>query len=419
MHAFGVTRWTEMLRGSLLVLVALVLSACSAGSILTDAPAPGGAGAKGRPVPPIAFQQITGIPPSKLAELKGALSSAGGQHDVVFVGGGSQPGTFSLSATFRATSESDGVRLVYQWQLRDAEGVLMDNIDGEENAGVYSGPDPWGGVSTGVLDRIARRTAEAVARKLNQMGYATRLARLTAPPAELFAKAAPDAAREIDFETVHGPGMGAIGAAMLVGADQVVVHEEIEPTVASVAPLKDEGLMPKVTFLDEPGAAPPPGSDEGLLASAAEPLPQEATAPAQKQQKPAARTENPRKKVKPGQREIRAVAVVPVKGSPGGGDGELTAAMRKTLSAAGWPVVSKPQPDALTIIGRVKLAAKGEAQSVSVRWEVQTPDGKTLGEVKQANDVPKGALDQGWGPAATAVAQAAAPGIYDIVKRFQ
>ena len=419
MHAFGVTRWPDMLRGALLGLLALVLAACSAGSILTDAPAPGGAGAKGRPVPPIAFQQITGIPPSKLAELKGALSSAGGLHDLGFVQGSSQPGVFSISGTFRATSESDGVRLVYQWQLRDAEGVLMDNIDGEENAGVYSGADPWAGVSTAVLDRIARRTAEAVARKLNQMGYATRLARLTAPPAELFAKADPGAAREIDFETVHGPGMGAIGAAMLVGADQIVVHEEIEPTVASVAPLKGEGLMPKVTFLEEPGAAPPPADDAGLLASAAEPLPEEAAPPAQ-QQKPAAKAEKAaNKKLKPGQREIRAVAVVPVKGSPGGGDTELTAAMRKTLSAAGWPVVSKPQPDALTIIGRVKLAAKGDAQSVSVRWEVQTPDGKTLGEVKQANDVPKGALDKGWGPAATAVAQAAAPGIYDIVKRFQ
>ena len=114
------------------------------------------------------------------------------------------------------------------------------------------------------------------------------------------------------------------------------------------------------------------------------------------------------------------MAVVAVKGSPGGGDAELTAALRKTLIDAGWPVVTKPQPDALTIIGRVKVASKGEAsQSVSVRWEVQSPDGKTLGDVKQANDVPRGALDGGWGPAAFAVAEAAATGIFDIVNRFQ
>ena len=118
--------------------------------------------------------------------------------------------------------------------------------------------------------------------------------------------------------------------------------------------------------------------------------------------------------------QIRAVAVISVKGSPGGGDAELTAAMRKTLAAAGWPVVTKRAPDALTIVGRVKVAAKGTAnQSVSVRWEVQSPDGKTLGDVKQANDVPNGTLDQGWGPAAFAVAEAAAGGIFDIVNRFQ
>ena len=93
--------------------------------------------------------------------------------------------------------------------------------------------------------------------------------------------------------------------------------------------------------------------------------------------------------------------------------------MRKTLSAAGWPVVSKPQADALTIVGRVKVAPKGKGQSVSVRWEVKSPDGKTLGDVKQANDVPMGALDQGWGPAALAVTEAAATGIFDIVKRYQ
>jgi hypothetical protein len=144
------------------------------------------------------------------------------------------------------------------------------------------------------------------------------------------------------------------------------------------------------------------------------------------EQPPAAEAASPPKsapkaegKAKPGQREIRAVAVVPVKGSPGGGDAELTAAMRKTLSAAGWPVVSKPQADALTIVGRVKVAAKGKSQTVSLRWEVQSPDGKTLGDVKQSNEVPAGALDQGWGPAALAVAEAAASGIFDIVTRYR
>jgi len=408
-------RARELLRrlssGVMLAVLGLMLAACSAGSILTDS---GSASLepKGKSVPPVAIEDIKGIPPANLADLKAALSSAGGQHDIGFVEGSFQSGVFGLSGNFRASSGSTGVRLVYQFQFRDGEGVLIDNIDGEENAGLYSGADPWGGVSTSVLDRIARRTAEAMARKLSQMGYATRLANLTAPPAELFAMAAPDAHREIDFDTLHGPGLGEAAAALLAGAGEVVQHEEIEPSVAAVAPLQGEATLPRVTVSDTPSAAPPPDMNDTAVAAYADP-PADPAASSAKASKAA------EKKLKPGQRAIRAVAVVPVKGSPGEGDAELTAAMRKTLSAAGWPVVSKPQADALTIVGRVKVAAKGENQAVSLSWDVKSPDGETLGSVKQANEVPHGALDGGWGPAATAVAEAAATGIFDIVKSYR
>lgn len=401
--------WLQPLRtlsfGVLMAVVGLVLASCSAGSILTDSSS-GSSEPKGKTVPPVAIEEITGIPPGQLTELKAALASAGGLHDIGFVEGSFQSGVFGLTGNFRASSGSTGVRLVYQWQFRDGDGVLIERIDGEENAGLHTGADPWAGVSNAALDRIARRTAESMARKLNQMGYATRLASLTAPPAELFAMAAPDAHREIDFDTLHGPGLGAFAATLLAGANEEVQHEEIEPTVAAVAPLAGEAQMPRIAVSDIPSAAPPPDENDTTIAAVEEAA-------------PAAKAEPAKRKPKPGERQIRAVAVVPVKGSPGGGDAELTAAMRKTLSAAGWPVVSKPQPDALTIVGRVKVANTGEGQTVSLSWVVKSPDGKTLGDVKQANDVPKGALDKGWGPAAYAVAEAAATGIFDIVKRFQ
>jgi hypothetical protein len=391
-----------------MAVLGLVLASCSAGSLLTDSGGGGAVEPKGKSVPPIAVQQVTGIPPGKLAELRTALAVAGGPHDISFVEGSFQSGVFGLAGDFKATSGSAGVQIVYQWQFRDGDGVLIDRIDGDDNAGVYKGPDPWSAVTPAVLDRIARRTAEQMARKLNQMGYATRLASLTAPPAELFAMAAPDAHREIDFETLNGPGLGSLGLDMMAGADTVVEHEDVQPAVAEVPPIAGEGKLARVAFNDKPSAAPPP--DEVETASAAEE--EEEAAP------PPKKAEAPRK-TKPGQREIRAVAVVPVKGSPGGGDAELTAAMRKTLANAGWPVVDKPQPDALTVVGRVKVEKKGEGQKVSLRWEVQSPDGKSLGDVKQANEVPMGALDQGWGPAAGAVAEAAATGIFDIVKKYQ
>jgi hypothetical protein len=408
MRQSATTPWLKPLRalssGVLLIVLGLVLAACSAGSILTDSGLGSGGEPKGKTVPPVAIGEIRGIPPGQLTELKAALSSAGGAHDIGFVEGSFQSGVFGLTGNFKANSASSGVRVVYDWQFRDGDGVLIDRISGEENAGVYSGSDPWGGVSSAALDRIARRTAEAMARKLSAMGYAARLAGLTAPPAELFAMASPDAAqREIDFDTLHGPGMGEAGAAMMANANEVVIHEDIVPSVASVEPIKGEAEMPRVALPEGPSAAPPPDVDDTTIATA----------------EPVKKAETPKKKTRPGQREIRAVAVVPVKGSPGGGDAELTAAMRKTLASAGWPVVNTPQPDALTIVGRVKVAPKGKAQTVSVNWEVKSPDGKSLGDVKQANEVPQGALDQGWGPAAVAVAEAAATGIFDIVKRYR
>lgn len=421
MGVLRIGRWFSFSRGMasglLMGLMALVLAACSAGAILTDsAPSPGGE-PSGKPVPPIAFQQITGVPPGKLAELKTALTAAGSQHAISFVDGSFGAGVFAISGSFKSSSEPAGVHLVYQFQFRDADGVLIDNIDGDDNAGVFSGSDPWTAVSSAVLERIARRTAEAMARKLADMGYAARLAMLTAPPAELFAKAGTGAGREIDFETVNGPGFASLGNSMLANADKIVQHEDIAPSVTSVLPLPGEGEMPKVAGADRAYAAAPPAEDDTETAAPAvakgEPAAASAAPPEDEKQKPPA-------KLKPGQRAIRAVAVVPVQGSPGPGDAELTAAMRKTLSAAGWPVVSKPQPDALTIQGRVKLADKGGGkQSVAVNWDVMSPDGRKLGDVKQANEVPNGALDGGWGDAAFSVAEAAAPGIFDVVKRYR
>ncbi len=118
--------------------------------------------------------------------------------------------------------------------------------------------------------------------------------------------------------------------------------------------------------------------------------------------------------------EIRVVAVVAVKGSPGSGNSELTEAMRRTLKAAGWPVVNKPRSDSLVIRGKVDLSkVEGAKQKVALRWVVETPQGESLGDVKQANSVPAGSLDHGWGKAAQAVADAAATGIFDIIKRYR
>ncbi len=407
--------------GALLATLLVLLASCSGTPELVTS---GNDTPSGKTVPAIVLQQVTGVPPAKLATLKSSLAIAGGLHDVGFVEGAAPKGSYTMAGAFQISPENDGVKVIYSWQLRDGDGVLAASIDGDDNAGVYAGSDPWSVVNAAVLDRIARRTAETVAQKLRDMGYATRLSKLTVPPAEYFALASPDAKREIDFETLNGPGMASAGFDLIApknGMDQLP-QEEFEPSVASVDPLPNESEMVASAAVAETeaqsvAAVPGETAGKGDLQVA------QADAGAAKgdlkpPQEPQARL---RREVAatPAKNEIRAVAVVPVQGSPGGGDAELTAAMRKTLHDAGWPVIASPRPDALTIVGKVMVASAGPNQKVSVRWVVQSPDGKTLGDVKQANSVPKGSLDQGWGGAAFAVAESAAGGIFDIVKRYQ
>ena len=127
----------------------------------------------------------------------------------------------------------------------------------------------------------------------------------------------------------------------------------------------------------------------------------------------------PRETIKPAPntKAIKAVAVTQVKGAPGAGNRELTAAMRKVLRDAGWPVRTKPGDDTLTVSGKVKVGKtqKGQ-QPITLAWVVSDPTGDVLGTVKQANRVPAGSVDRGFGPNAKFVAQAAAPGIFNLVK---
>lgn len=372
---------------AMLLTLVVVLASCSSSMNVISGP---GAQPAGKTVPPVTIQQLTGIPPGRAAELKAAMARSAGERDIGIVEGEFQGGSFSLTGDFQASSAGGEVKITYQWQLRDKDGVLVHSFDAVESAGLPSGSDPWTAVTPAVLDRIARASSESIAVKLSQMGYATRVSELWMPPAEYFAMAGPGAEREVDLETLNGPDATTALALATDGqgpeadvADAGSATQPAEPEVAAEEPPSSgkQADTPQVAESDPPVVTP--------------------------------ETSN-------GKPEISAVAVLPVKGSPGGGNDELTSAMRRTLAAAGWPVVTKPQPNAITISGRVDVStASGNQQDVSVRWVVTAPSGGKLGDVKQANRVPAGTLDTGWGEAAFAVAEGAAAGIFDIVKRYQ
>lgn len=187
---------------------------------------------------------------------------------------------------------------------------------------------------------------------------------MVAPPWEARVAAGPGASQDIDLETLNGPG---------------------------AAPPQD--------------AAPPPdtlaGRNPGTAAGAAPPP--EAKGPAPKRGE-----------------VISAVAVIPVQGGTPKANAELTQALRQTLRKAGWKVITRPAKNALLIWGQVTVAAPaGGSQNVALVWTVVTPAGKTLGDVKQANDVPAGSLDRGWGANAAAVTDAAAGGLFDLINKYR
>lgn len=145
------------------------------------------------------------------------------------------------------------------------------------------------------------------------------------------------------------------------------------------------------------------------------PLIAEAEAAGQEQVEPPPKRQKPDKKAV----AIKSVAVPSVQGAAGQGNAELTQAMRQVLRDAGWPVVNTPSASALTIRGKVKTVRAGAVETVQLAWVVTTPDGKTLGDISQANDVPAGSLDKGWGENARFATEAAATGIFKLIQNYR
>jgi hypothetical protein len=346
---------------ALVVLLAMMLASCETGGG-SQPFAKLDSGPKGKTVPPIFLIEVTGLPAGKLQSLKDALSYASGKRDMAIVEGKFEGNGFALSGKFQILPDPASVRLAYNWTLTDKAGTVLHTVASEETASGAAGPDPWTLVTPAVLERVATYTAESLSNRLAQMGYATQLGGLP-PPLEIYAMAGPNADHEIDYETVYGPGK-ALPVSALVNKPNGI-----------------SGLPP------EPEASP--GS-------------------------PDTKQENGNRNA------IRAVAVTGVRGASASGNAELTAAMREALASAGWPVVNRPRDDALTVSGQVNLGNKeGDSQKVALAWTVASPDGQTLGTIKQANSVPSGSLDQSWGDTAVYAAQAGATGIFDLVKKLR
>lgn len=109
------------------------------------------------------------------------------------------------------------------------------------------------------------------------------------------------------------------------------------------------------------------------------------------------------------------VALRGVKGAPGDGNVALARAMAASLRASGYRIAAEDWQ--VAIDGRVKLDKGPSQDQVVIEWFVVGPDGAELGRLRQANQVPHGQLDRRWGRIAGFVAEAAAPGLTELLER--
>lgn len=325
-----------------------------------------------KPATSVALSSIEGMPASKSAVFQEALSASARRRGYVLTDNEIGTSSLKLDGGFLTRPAAGGVRLFYHWALRDRGGRVVGTIAGDEFVPVVGAGDTWASIKSERLQNIAAYTAENMSSQLAQLGYGTQSGGLP-PPIESFIQAQPGAERDLDYETLQGPGRTETTALM---ADHLIPAADV-PEVAE-------------------GKARVLGSTETSKF-------------AQDHQS------NPIKTYK-----IEAVAVIPVSGSQPERNAELTEAMRRTLKLAGWTVLTAPRDDALTIRGTVKLGeVVGDNQNVSLAWTVIAPNRKILGTITQSNNIKAGSIESGWGETAIVVVEAAATGIFDLVKSLK
>lgn len=104
-------------------------------------------------------------------------------------------------------------------------------------------------------------------------------------------------------------------------------------------------------------------------------------------------------------------------GAPGDGNRSLRQALREILILAGQPPVPDPAGADYLVSCSVRVWQDApDSERVTIEWALLTPDGRRLGEVKQANRIPRGQLSQAWGNTAHIIAQGGWQGLSQIIE---
>ena len=105
-----------------------------------------------------------------------------------------------------------------------------------------------------------------------------------------------------------------------------------------------------------------------------------------------------------------------VQGAPGDGDQALSREVGKLLAQSGAQMTTTAQPGALVLSAQVSKTPGANSDRIEIIWRVQDSNGENVGQVTQANDVPRGLLDNAWGEDAVYAAEGARDGIIELLQ---
>jgi hypothetical protein len=112
------------------------------------------------------------------------------------------------------------------------------------------------------------------------------------------------------------------------------------------------------------------------------------------------------------------VRVAPVTGAPSDGNRQLFSGMRRALGSSKIVVSDNPGPDTFTVLGTVVLKPIDDRRAqLTVKWVLQDPGGKQVGDLEQSNVVQVAATRGSWNGFGDVVAAAAAEGVLQLLDK--
>jgi hypothetical protein len=120
----------------------------------------------------------------------------------------------------------------------------------------------------------------------------------------------------------------------------------------------------------------------------------------------------------PDENPLPALRLGEVTGASEAGNRQLRNALQRYLRTTGLRIADTPGPHTVGIAGSVTVdPPQAGQQRVTLDWRVNDAEGVEIGRISQANPVPAGSLDDGWGAIADLAARAAAEGIEALIRQ--